>query len=44
MELMAMKQTPNWFKRSAVYQINPRTFSEEGTIKAVTAARRSSRL
>ena len=28
--------TPDWFKKSAVYQINPRTFCEEGTIKAVT--------
>ena len=27
---------PAWFKRSAVYQINPRTFSPAGTIKAVT--------
>ena len=30
------KVTPEWFKKSAVYQINPRTFCEEGTIKAVT--------
>ena len=27
---------PEWFKKSAVYQINPRTFCAEGTIKAVT--------
>lgn len=27
---------PNWFKKAAVYQINPRTFSAEGTLKAVT--------
>ena len=27
---------PEWLRRSAVYQINPRTFSREGTIKAVT--------
>ncbi len=27
---------PDWLSRSAVYQINPRTFSAEGTIKAVT--------
>ena len=27
---------PEWLSRSAVYQINPRTFSREGTIKAVT--------
>ncbi len=26
---------PDWFKKSAVYQINPRTFSAEGTIAAV---------
>ena len=26
---------PEWLSRSAVYQINPRTFSREGTIKAV---------
>ena len=30
------KRTPLWFKKSAVYQINPRTFSAKGTIKAVT--------
>ena len=28
---------PDWFKKGAVYQINPRTFSAEGTISAVTA-------
>lgn len=27
---------PDWFSRSAIYQINPRTFSKEGTISAVT--------
>ena len=27
---------PNWFKKASVYQINPRTFSREGTINAVT--------
>lgn len=27
---------PDWFRKSSVYQINPRTFSENGTIKAVT--------
>ena len=27
---------PDWFKKGAVYQINPRTFSAEGTISAVT--------
>ena len=29
-------KAPDWFKKSAVYQINPRTFCAEGTIKAVT--------
>lgn len=28
---------PDWFKKGAVYQINPRTFSAEGTISAVAA-------
>ena len=27
---------PEWFARSSIYQINPRTFSKEGTIAAVT--------
>lgn len=27
---------PDWLKRGSVYQINPRTFSKDGTIKAVT--------
>ena len=27
---------PEWLSRSAVYQINPRTFSADGTIRAVT--------
>lgn len=27
---------PEWLAKSSVYQINPRTFSAEGTIKAVT--------
>lgn len=27
---------PDWFKKASVYQINPRTFSEKGTIKAIT--------
>lgn len=26
---------PDWLARAAVYQINPRTFSKEGTIKAI---------
>lgn len=29
-------QVPRWLSMSAVYQINPRTFSKEGTIQAVT--------
>ena len=34
---MYMKnKAPDWFKKSAVYQINPRTFCQEGTIQAVT--------
>lgn len=28
--------SPAWFKKGAVYQVNPRTFSAEGTIAAVT--------
>ena len=28
--------SPDWFKKTSVYQVNPRTFSREGTIKAVT--------
>lgn len=27
---------PLWLERNAVYQVNPRTFSKEGTIRAVT--------
>ena len=27
---------PEWLARNAIYQINPRTFSPEGTIAAVT--------
>lgn len=27
---------PDWFSQGALYQINPRTFSEAGTIAAVT--------
>lgn len=27
---------PEWLSKNAVYQINPRTFSKEGTIKAIT--------
>ena len=34
---MPTKFTPEWFKRGSIYQINPRTFSPEGTINAVTA-------
>ena len=29
-------KVPNWFKENAVYQINPRTFSKEGTINSIT--------
>lgn len=36
MKNIALKQ-PEWLARSAVYQVNPRTFSAEGTIKSVTA-------
>jgi len=28
---------PDWLSRSAVYQINPRTFSPEGTLKSIEA-------
>ena len=28
---------PEWLSKNAVYQINPRTFSKEGTIDAITA-------
>lgn len=28
--------TPDWFTKGSIYQINPRTFSAEGTINAVT--------
>lgn len=28
--------SPEWLSRSVVYQINPRTFSKEGTIRAIT--------
>ena len=29
-------RAPDWFAKGAMYQINPRTFSAEGTIAAVT--------
>ena len=29
-------QSPEWLNKNAIYQINPRTFSKEGTIKAIT--------
>lgn len=29
-------QPPEWLNRNAIYQINPRTFSKEGTIEAIT--------
>lgn len=28
--------TPEWFTRGSIYQINPRTFSSEGTLRSVT--------
>ncbi len=31
------KNVSDWFKAGSVYQINPRTFSHEGTLKAVEA-------
>ena len=27
---------PDWLNKNAIYQINPRTFSKEGTINAIT--------
>jgi len=30
-------ECPDWLARNAVYQINPRTFTKEGTISAITA-------
>ena len=27
---------PDWFRENVIYQINPRTFSEEGTLNAIT--------
>ena len=29
-------EAPEWLKAGEIYQINPRTFCAEGTIKAVT--------
>lgn len=29
---------PEWLCKSAIYQINPRTFSSEGTLNAITSA------
>ena len=31
-----MMNVPDWFSQGALYQINTRTFSEAGTIAAVT--------
>ena len=28
--------SPEWLNKNAIYQINPRTFSKEGTIEAIT--------
>lgn len=36
MKNIALKQ-PEWLARSAIYQVNPRTFSADGTIKSITA-------
>ena len=30
------KETPEWFLKGSVYQINPRTFSEKGTLSDIT--------
>lgn len=35
MKFEALK-APEWLSKNAIYQINPRTFSKEGTIKAIT--------
>ena len=29
-------QTPEWLNKNAIYQINPRTFSKEGTLESIT--------
>ena len=29
------KNTPEWFARSSIYQINPRTFSADGTLRSI---------
>ncbi|MBR6679643.1 MAG: hypothetical protein IKL59_00110 [Clostridia bacterium] len=34
-ELNSLKSTPDWFTKSSIYQINPRTFSEAGTLKSI---------
>lgn len=31
-----MNMTPEWLRKASIYQVYPRTFSKEGTIKAVT--------
>lgn len=31
----ALKQIPEWFSKGSMYQINPRTFSKEGTLKSI---------
>lgn len=36
-DIMKIKNTPAWVYYSNIYQINPRTFSPEGTFDAVTA-------
>lgn len=30
------KETPQWFLKGSIYQINPRTFSEKGTLSEIT--------
>lgn len=35
-EIRMKNIVPEWFMKTSVYQINPRTFSAEGTVKAVT--------
>ena len=29
---------PEWFAKGSIYQINPRTFSREGTLRAIIEA------
>lgn len=34
---LSSRSTPDWFKRGFIYQIQPRAFTPEGTLKAATA-------